>query len=129
MSCPRKWLYAHDLARAPSEYPPPHSRFSRLHAALRVDFSITEPTADDPPPLSPKPPPGAPGLSKVTLVLTETADPPRAFTDGWPVGLDAGSGASAEPLSNGIIKADEVCYKSPDWKPHQIQLRCGLSCI
>ncbi len=68
-------------------------------------MSITEPTADDPPPLSPKPPPGAPGLSKLTLVLTETAAPPTAFAESsWPAGLDAGTAVTA----NGDASDSEV---------------------
>ncbi len=68
-------------------------------------MSITEPSADDPPPLSPKPPPGAPGLSKLTLVLTESALPPTAFTEGsWPAGLDSGTAATA----NGDASDTEV---------------------
>ena len=68
-------------------------------------MSVTEPTADDPPPLSPKPPPGAPGLSKLTLVLTESARQPLAFTEGtWPAGLDSGTVLTA----NGDVSDSEV---------------------
>ena len=70
-----------------------------------MDMSVAEPTADDPPPLSPKPPPGAPGLSKLTLVLTESARPATAFAEGsWPAGLESGTVATA----NGDLGETEV---------------------
>ena len=84
---------------------------SSLHAGLRVDFTVAEHTSDDPPSPSPKPLPGAPGLSKITLVLTEAAAAPPAFADGWTAGMDAATGAAAETLPNGNSSGTEVLHR------------------